>query len=85
MESPGLPPSCVEHQDSHGNTEEAFEITRTPAAPMLGSGIWKCAQHGVWRSMFCFILFCFYWNILHCWYLVLTFPASMLDLCVFAL
>lgn len=35
--------------------------------------------------MFCFVLFHFDWNILPCWYLVLTFPASMSALCVFAL
>lgn len=33
----------------------------------------------------CFVYFHFDWNILPCWYLVLTFPASMSALFVFAL
>lgn len=69
------------------DTEEAFEITRVPAALMLGSGIlemcpaWCLEEH----VLFCFVSFHFDWNILPCWYLVLTFPASMSALFVFAL
>lgn len=76
MESSALPPSCVECLGrSFLVTGEAFETTHTPAALMLGSGIlqmcpaWCLEEH---------VLLCFSnGTFLPCWYLVLTFLASM--------